>query len=587
MKPDISVSVVLACVIVFVGPGLSNSRANDTDYAPPAGYYDSATNLTGSALQAQLRAIMSSGFVGRSYGDYRYAAAVLDADPNHAGNILLLYNRASVPGAWDPNVPYWNREHQWPVSLLGTSDPSNSTINMETDEFFLRPTNPSLNSNRGNSPYGTVTSLGACGFLTPGYYYVGDADRGDVARAMFYIVTRYPSFNGNALSLVNNSPSTYQMGDLNSFLHWHYVDVPDGFELRRNQAVYSSTLNPTYYQGNRNAFIDHPEYVWSVFVNQANDSSVTTSTNSADLGRILIGSSFGSMPVTISKTGNAGTYYEVRTNGAAASTVSGPYNAFAMDGPGSNVMTVGLSASTATAGLKAGTITVHNLDITTQGGAGKGANDPDDVVTVSGGVLDHAVPSFTDVSTTRTLVLDFGTVSQNSGKQELTFDLFNRLQTAGYTARLNLTSIGFSGDSNAISSTLGTFTNLDAGSHKTFSVFLDTTQTGTLSGSYLLTCSDEALPGAQIFSPLTITVAGKVEAETVPPRPTLAIQYSSNQFTVSWPSNAFRLETTSDMTPPVSWQTISNGVTTNGQTCTFAFTNSAGIAKQFFRLAFP
>ena len=193
------------------------------------------------------------------------------------------------------------------------------------------------------------------------------------------------------------------MGDLNSFLHWHYVDVPDNFELRRNEAVYSSTLNPTYYQGNRNAFIDHPEYVWSVFVNQSNDTFIATSTNVADLGRVLVGASLGSMSITISKTGNSGTYYEVRTNGAATSTVTGHFNAFAMDGPGSKVMTVGLNASTATAGLKSGTVSVHNLDITTQGGAGKGANDPDDLVTVSGVVLDHAVPSFSATGTTRNI----------------------------------------------------------------------------------------------------------------------------------------------------------------------------------------
>jgi uncharacterized repeat protein (TIGR01451 family) len=513
MKPN-NLSFVLTCLVVLGGLGPRHSWANDTDYAPPAGYYDLAAGLTGSALKSQLTTIMSSGFHGRSYGDFRYAAAVLDADPNHAGNILLIYNRASVSNAWDSGAT-WNREHQWPVSLLGTKDPDNGDINMETDEFFLRPCDPSLNSSRGNSPYGTVTSSGACGYQTAGYYYVGDADRGDVARTMFYLVTRYPSFSGHTLALVNGNPTTYQMGDLNSFLHWHYADAPDTFELRRNQAVYSSTMNPSYYQGNRNAFIDHPEYVWSVLVSQANDTSITTSTNLADLGRVLVGASFGAQMIAISKTGTNGTYYEVRTNGPATSTVLGRCNAFAMDGPGSRVTTVGLSASTASAGLKSGTVTVDNLDITTQGGAGKGANDPDDVITVAGTVLDHALPSFTDSSTTQTLGLNFGTLAGNSGSHELTFDLFNRVQTPGYTARLGLTSIAFSGDTNAISSTLATFTNLDSGSHRTFSVFLDTTRSGTFAGTYSLTCADEVLPGAQTFSPLTITVTGTVVA--VPP----------------------------------------------------------------------
>ena len=193
---------------------------------------------------------------------------------------------------------------------------------------------------------------------------------------MFYAVTRYPTFNGNSLSLVNGQPATYQMGDLNSLLHWNYTDTPDAFELRRNQAVYSSTLNPTYYQGNRNAFIDHPEYVWSVFVDQANDTSITTSTHSVDLGRVIVGASLGTQSVTINKSGVDGTYYEVRTDGSATSTVSGRYNAFAMDTPGSKVTTIGLNASTSTAGLKSGTVTVDNLDITTARRSGKRRQRP-------------------------------------------------------------------------------------------------------------------------------------------------------------------------------------------------------------------
>ena len=183
--------------------------------------------------------------------------------------------------------------------------------------------------------------------------------------------------------------------------------------------------------------------------------------------------------------------------------------------------------------------------------------------------------------------MNFGTLDQNTGKRELTFNLFNQVQTAGYTARLGLTSIGFSGDSSAFSSTVRTFSNLDAGSNRTFSVFLDTTQTGTFSGTYLMTCADENLPGAQTFSHLTLTVVGTVEAVSLLLPPPVTIQGSGNQVTVSWPINAFRLETTFNLTPSVPWQTITNGLATNGQVCTFTFTNSADIPQQFFRLAFP
>ena len=506
---------ITTCLIAFYCLEPCVSRANDTDYEAPAGYYTSAAGLTGSALQTQLRSIISTGFVGRSYGDLRYADAILDADPNHAGNILLIYNRASVSSTWDSGST-WAREHQWPVSKLGTDDPNNNNIDMRSDEFLIRPINPSVNSSRSNSPYGTTTSSGTYGYQTTGYWYPGDADSGDCARAMFYAVTRYTSYGGNSLSLVNGSPSTYQMGDLNSMVHWNYTDAPDSFERRRNQAVYSSTLNPTYYQGNRNPFIDHPEYVWSVFEDQKNDTSIATSTHSVDLGRVIVGASLGTQSVTINKTGVDGTYYSVMASGSATSTVSGHYNAFAMDTTGSKATTVGLNASTSTAGLKSGTVTVDNLDITTEGGAGKGANDPDDVISVSASVFDHAQPSFRNAGSQSTLSLDFGSVPQNSGRHSIDFSLFNNMLTQGYTAGLDLDSIAASGSTGVLSTSLNAFASLAAGNEADFAAIIDTAATGDFNAAYTLNVSDENIPGAATLAPLTLELHGTVTAVPEP-----------------------------------------------------------------------
>ena len=90
---------------------------------------------------------MSTGFTGRSYGDLRNADAVLDQDPNNSNNILLIYNRASVPSTWDSGVT--SARELMAVSLLGTGDPSNSYVGMESDEFLHSyPINPSINSSR-------------------------------------------------------------------------------------------------------------------------------------------------------------------------------------------------------------------------------------------------------------------------------------------------------------------------------------------------------------------------------------------------------------------------------------------------------
>src|SRR5262249_14737029 len=149
---------------------------------------------------------------------------------------------------------------------------------------------------------------------------------------------------------------------------------------------------------------------------------ISTSTHAIDLGRVMVGSSLGTQAMTINKSGVDGTYYEVRTSGAATSTVSGRYNAFAMDSVGSKMATLGLNGSTATAGLKSGSVTVDNLDITTQGGAGKGANDADDVINIRATVLEHANPSFAAATDTNSVTLNFGNLPQGSGTHSMTFD---------------------------------------------------------------------------------------------------------------------------------------------------------------------
>jgi hypothetical protein len=71
------------------------------------------------------------------------------------------------------------------------------------------------------------------------------------------------------------------------------------------------------------------------------------------------------------------------------------------------------------------------------------------------------------------------------------------------------------------------------------------------------------------------------------PGPSLFIQLSNNLITLSWPSNAFRLETAFNLLPPISWQTLSNGISNNGSLHAFTLTNNPAIPNQFFRLAFP
>ena len=80
---------------------------------------------------------------------------------------------------------------------------------------------------------------------------------------MMYMDVRYDGGDPSTtdLVLVNGFPSGSQMGDMAAMLEWHFQQPPSQRERRRNHFVYSSVDNPAYFQGNRNPFVDHPEFV--------------------------------------------------------------------------------------------------------------------------------------------------------------------------------------------------------------------------------------------------------------------------------------------------------------------------------------
>jgi uncharacterized repeat protein (TIGR02543 family) len=216
-------------------------------------YYSSVEGLSGSALQSGLRAIISS-YRHRSYDAAKYVLPVSDQDPNNSSKVILVYNRASVNSTWD-NGNTWNREHVWPQSLLaGASD---------SDLHNLKPCNNPINSSRGNSPF--APGSGSYGHVSGGWY-PGDQDKGDIARIIFFMITRYSQLNVNT------------MGSLSMFKQWHIEDPVDDFERNRNEVLYQE-------QENRNPFIDHPEFVSLIWGSAqasytvASDNEIITNVN--------------------------------------------------------------------------------------------------------------------------------------------------------------------------------------------------------------------------------------------------------------------------------------------------------------------
>lgn len=218
------------------------------------GYYEGANGLTGNDLKSFLHNLIDD-HTELSYGDLRDALQDSDEDPNNPNNIILLYTGNSVSSNWDSGST-WNREHVWPRSkgdLEGAGGPAFS------DMHHLRPADPSVNSSRGNLDFdngGTLVSRTTDCYKDSDSFEPRDEVKGDVARMIFYMAVRYEGGSGE-LDLEISEQVDFggpYIGVLSVLIQWHLDDLPDEFEMNRNDVIYS-------YQGNRNPFIDHPEFV--------------------------------------------------------------------------------------------------------------------------------------------------------------------------------------------------------------------------------------------------------------------------------------------------------------------------------------
>jgi endonuclease I len=162
----------------------------------------------------------------------------------------------------------WNREHLWPRSR-GNADQFGPH---DSDLFHVVPSDTQVNSLRSNryfdwsDPNDPAHIIPASPSAPQASYdsnswQPAPGERGDIARAMFYMDVRYNGAEAYTtdLELVAFAPAGAQMGSLNTLLLWHAEDPPDEAERARNDLIYAN------YQGNRNPFIDHPELVAAIW----------------------------------------------------------------------------------------------------------------------------------------------------------------------------------------------------------------------------------------------------------------------------------------------------------------------------------
>jgi len=226
------------------------------------GYYDGAAGLMGELLKTFLHDLIDDQ-ITITYAQLWDALAESDEDPLNSNNVILFYTgRSQAKSNHGGAIDEWNREHIWPRSH-GDLEPTIAN----TDMHHIRPTDVSVNAERGNLDFdeggntvydGTIATL--C--LKDGDSFEPRDDvKGDVARMLFYMAVRYAGDDGVPDLEINNNTGNGTIpfiGKLSILLLWNMQDLPDAFEIRRNEVIFS-------YQGNRNPFIDHPEfanYIW-------------------------------------------------------------------------------------------------------------------------------------------------------------------------------------------------------------------------------------------------------------------------------------------------------------------------------------
>ncbi|MDT0415421.1 endonuclease [Streptomyces sp. DSM 41982] len=229
--------------------------------ATAADYYASVEGKTGAALKSALHTLISDQDTV-TYSQVWDALKKTDEDPANPDNIVELYTGKSIAKSRQGGAQGdWNREHVWAKSHgdFGTA------TGPGTDLHHLRPEDVAVNGARGNKDFddGGGAVSGAPGNYTDSdSFEPRDAVKGDVARMILYMAVRYDGGDGFPDLEPNDEAgngSAPAIGRLSVLKEWNEVDPPSSFEEHRNDVIFDS------YQHNRNPFIDHPEWVESIW----------------------------------------------------------------------------------------------------------------------------------------------------------------------------------------------------------------------------------------------------------------------------------------------------------------------------------
>ena len=235
----------------------------ELDATIPAGYYNLAEGKTGTTLLTALHAIIDDQRV-LTYDAGRDSLYSFVEDQDNDDVLFDLYvgnARAGVNSRPTALLADLNAEHTWPQSLGADNDPP------ESDLHHLFAADETANNRRSNNPFGNVvrdTTYVSALVTTPEEQSVlgrdaqgrlvfepRDSKKGDIARALLYFYVRYNYQRPTGFSLANFNIEEATL------LEWARQDPPDAYERARHNLVYRA-------QGNRNPFIDRPDFLDAV-----------------------------------------------------------------------------------------------------------------------------------------------------------------------------------------------------------------------------------------------------------------------------------------------------------------------------------
>jgi len=269
---------------VSAGSSTVNVAVSGTgiNWAIPANYYSTVNTQTGASLKTALYNKIL-GHTAQSYTPGIWNA-YNTTDRQLNGKVWDIYSTrldTSSPyeytystdqcGTYSLEGDCYNREHLFPQSWFSSNSP------MVSDLHHLPASDGKVNGMRSNNPFGKVisptwTSLygGKLGpSVTAGYTGVvfepHDEYKGDIARAFFYMATRYENVIstwqnlGNANDVLDGtSYPVYDNWYINLLISWHHFDPVSDKEIKRNNAIFAL-------QNNRNPFIDSPQFVRKIW----------------------------------------------------------------------------------------------------------------------------------------------------------------------------------------------------------------------------------------------------------------------------------------------------------------------------------